>query len=51
MLANAQPQGGPTLCAGDIVTTGSCTGAPYVPGPGLYRAEFSDLGAVELRFE
>jgi 2-keto-4-pentenoate hydratase len=51
MLANAQPQGGPTLSAGDIVTTGSCTGAPYVPGPGLYRAEFSDLGAVELRFE
>ena len=51
MLANAQPEGGPGLCAGDIVTTGSCTGAPYVPGPGLYRAEFSDLGAVELRFE
>ena len=51
MLANAQPPGGPTLRAGDIVTTGSCTGAPKVPGPGLYRAEFSDLGAVELRFE
>ena len=41
----------PGLRAGDIVTTGSCTGAPLVPGPGLYRAEFSDLGAVELRFE
>jgi 2-keto-4-pentenoate hydratase len=51
MLANAQPPDGPGLAAGDIVTTGSCTGAPWVPGPGLYRAEFSDLGAVELRFE
>jgi 2-keto-4-pentenoate hydratase len=51
MLANAQPEGSPGLRAGDIVTTGSCTGAPRVPGPGLYRAEFSDLGAVELRFE
>ena len=51
MLANAQPEGSPGLRAGDIVTTGSCTGAPHVPGPGLYRAEFSDLGAVELRFE
>ena len=38
-------------CAGDIVTTGSCSGAPLRPGPGPYRAEFSDLGAVELRFE
>ena len=46
-----QPTSGPTLRAGDIVTTGSCTGAPHVPGPGLYRAEFSDLGAVELRLE
>ena len=51
MLANAQPEGSPGLRAGDIVTTGSCTGAPYVCGPGLYRAEFSDLGSVELRFE
>jgi 2-keto-4-pentenoate hydratase len=51
MLANAQPEGSPGLRAGDIVTTGSCTGAPRVPGPGLYRAEFSDLGSVELRFE
>jgi 2-keto-4-pentenoate hydratase len=51
MLANAQPAGSAGLRAGDIVTTGSCTGAPFVPGPGLYRAEFSDLGAVELRFE
>jgi len=51
MLANAQPEGSPGLRAGDIVTTGSCTGAPRVPGPGLYRADFGDLGAVELRFK
>jgi 2-keto-4-pentenoate hydratase len=51
MLANAQPEGSPGLRAGDIVTTGSCSGAPRVPGPGLYRAEFSDLGSVELRFD
>ena len=51
MLANAQPEGGRGLRAGDIVTTGSCTGAPRIPGPGLYRAEFSGLGSVELVFE
>ncbi|MEP7301692.1 MAG: hypothetical protein ABI699_09195 [Caldimonas sp.] len=51
MLANAPPSAGPGLRAGDIVTTGSCSGAPRIPGPGLYRAEFSGLGSVELRFE
>ena len=51
MLANAQPDSGPGLCAGDIVTTGSCSGAPGVPGPGLYRAEFAGQGVVELVFE
>ena len=51
MLANAQPEAGPGLRAGDIVTTGSCSGAPYIPGAGLYRAEFSGLGSVELVFE
>ncbi|MEO8526904.1 MAG: hypothetical protein ABI460_19405 [Caldimonas sp.] len=51
MLANAQPERGPGLRAGDIVTTGSCSGAPLVPGPGLYRAEFSGLGSVEIVFE
>lgn len=38
MLANAQPLGGAGLRAGHVVTTGSCTGAPPVPGPGRYRA-------------
>jgi 2-keto-4-pentenoate hydratase len=51
MLANAQPTSGPGLCAGDIVTTGSCSGAPRVPGPGLYRAEFAGQGIVELVFD
>jgi 2-keto-4-pentenoate hydratase len=51
MLANALPEGGPGLRAGDIVTTGSCSGAPHIPGPGLYRAEFSGLGNVEIVFE
>lgn len=50
MLANAQPEGSAGLIAGQIVTTGSCTGAPLLPGPGLYRAEFAGLGSVEVRF-
>ena len=50
MLANAPPGGRSGLRAGDIVTTGSCTGAPPLPGPGSYRAEFSGLGGVEVRF-
>ena len=49
MLANAQPPGA-GLRAGAIVTTGSCTGAPALPGPGLYRAVFDRLGSVEVRF-
>lgn len=50
LLANAQPPGR-GLRAGDIVTTGSCTGAPPLPGPGRYRAEFAGLGAVELHLD
>jgi len=38
------------LVAGTIVTTGSCTGAPLLPGPGEYRAEFATLGSVAFRF-
>jgi len=49
-LANAPPASARGLIAGDIVTTGSCTGAPRLPGPGLYRADFGDLGSVEFRF-
>lgn len=50
ILANAQRAGSPGLLAGQVVTTGSCTGAPRLPGPGRYRAEFAGLGNVELRF-
>ncbi|MDQ6683981.1 MAG: 2-keto-4-pentenoate hydratase, partial [Pseudomonadota bacterium] len=48
LFANAQPAAGPGLSAGDIVTTGSCTGAPDVPGRGRYRARFAALGEVEF---
>ena len=51
MLANAQPDASAGLRAGNIVTTGSCSGAPRIPGPGFYRAEFAGLGVVELVFE
>ena len=50
MLANAQPPGR-GLRTGDIVTTGSCTGAPFVTRPGRYSAAFDGLGAVALRFD
>ena len=50
MLANAVPGGSPGLVAGDIVTTGSCTGAPLLPGEGIYRADFGALGSVEFHF-
>jgi len=48
LLANAPPDAARGLRAGDIVTTGSCTGAPPLPGPGAYRAEFGAIGAVEF---
>lgn len=50
MLANAPPDAARGLAAGDIVTTGSCTGAPLVPGEGAYRADFAQLGSVEFVF-
>ena len=50
MLANAPPDRDRGLRAGDIVTTGSCTGAPFLPGPGLYRAEFAGLAGFDVRF-
>ncbi|HEV7576912.1 MAG TPA: hypothetical protein VGO85_12780 [Caldimonas sp.] len=50
LLANAPADATRGLVAGDIVTTGSCTGAPFLPGPGDYRAEFASLGSVEFRF-
>ncbi len=50
LLANAPADPARGLVAGTIVTTGSCTGAPLLPGPGDYRAEFAGLGSVEFRF-
>ena len=50
LFANAQPGAGPGLRAGDIVTTGSCTGAPDVPGAGRYVAEFAGLGRIAFSF-
>ena len=49
MLANAPADAKRGLAASAIVTTGSCTGAPLLPGPGDYRAEFATLGSVEFR--
>ena len=50
LLANAPADAGRGLVAGSIVTTGSCTGAPLLPGPGDYVAEFATLGSVEFSF-
>lgn len=50
LLANAPADAVRGLVARDIVTTGSCTGAPVLPGPGAYRAEFGKLGSVEFSF-
>ena len=50
LLANAPADPRRGLVAGAIITTGSCTGAPLLPGPGDYRAEFATLGSVEFRF-
>ena len=50
MLANAPPDASRGLTAGDVVTTGSCTGAPSLPGAGAYRAEFAQLGSVAFDF-
>ncbi len=45
-LASMRPRG---LRAGDIVTTGSCSGCLPVPGPGIYDADFGSLGTVRIR--
>ena len=50
LLANLPALQGRGLRAGDIVTTGSCTGAVAVTGPGDIEADFGDLGTVRLRF-
>ena len=49
LLANLPATHRRALAAGDIVTTGSCTGAVAVSGPGDYEADFGTLGSVQLR--
>ena len=50
-LANQQSAAGRGLKAGDIVSTGTCTGLdPVQPGDRV-RADFGDLGAVDIVFE
>jgi 2-keto-4-pentenoate hydratase len=51
MMANSQPAMERGLKAGDIVTTGSCTGAlPPLHGAS-YEADFGELGRVELHLD
>jgi 2-keto-4-pentenoate hydratase len=50
LLANLPALHPHGLRAGEIVTTGSCTGAVAVPGAGDYEADFGALGSVRLRF-
>jgi len=50
-LANRQSSQGRGLKAGDIVSTGTCTGLdPVQPGDHV-RADFGELGTVEIVFE
>ena len=51
LLANLKPFVGDSLRAGTLVTTGSCTGAPDLPGAGRYEADFGALGRVSVAFE
>jgi 2-keto-4-pentenoate hydratase len=50
LMANLRAFASDGLPAGSLVTTGSCTGAPDVPGTGRYEAEFGALGRVALAF-
>jgi 2-keto-4-pentenoate hydratase len=51
LLANLRAFVGDGLPAGTLVTTGSCTGAPDLPGPGRYEADFGVLGRVGVAFD
>ena len=51
LMANLQPQLYGGLRRGQVVTTGTCTGAVRVPGPGDFEADFGSLGSVRLRCE
>jgi len=42
---------GKSLKAGDLITTGTCTGVQFVPTSKLCVADFGSLGTVETTFE
>jgi 2-keto-4-pentenoate hydratase len=50
-LANQQSAAGRGLEAGEIVSTGTCTGLDVVHPGDRARADFGELGAVEVMFE
>jgi 2-keto-4-pentenoate hydratase len=50
-LALHAEQRGQPLRAGQIVTTGSCTGLLMAPRGALVQAEVAGVGAIELRFQ
>ena len=49
-LANFLRQKGSGLRAGEIITTGTCTGANDVPANTTVVADFGALGKVQVRF-
>lgn len=49
-LANDRVAHGGGLKAGEVVTTGTCTGIVYVGAGDSARADFGDFGTVELAF-
>ncbi len=50
-LANHQSAAGRGLSAGEIVSTGTCTGLDPVHAGDVARADFGTLGTVEIAFE
>jgi 2-keto-4-pentenoate hydratase len=50
-LANQQSAAGRGLKAGEIVSTGTCTGLDSVAPGDRVQADFADLGIVEISFE
>ena len=49
-LANDLSRRGYSLLAGQVVTTGTCTGMQYVPDGGTATADFGSLGTVSVTF-
>lgn len=49
-LANQRSRRGDGLKAGQVVTTGTCTGIHFVDAGARIEADFGDLGAVSIKF-